>query len=114
MNDKEKKDYEGEEWCPGCRNMFDWHNGKGRRFFFLRWILGIFILIIVFWLGVKVGQFSGFYRGNYGYPMMGGGYYRSMMYPGYDYDYNQYPGYYGPGMMQGWNYYNQQQQTPNQ
>lgn len=79
----------------------------------LRWILGFIILIIVFSFGFKIGKFSALFSGgyygtsSYGYPMMGGNYYRNMMYPG--------SGYYGmgPWMMDGF-YQGQtsQPQTP--
>jgi hypothetical protein len=95
----------------------------------LRWVLGILILIVAFWMGVKVGEFKttlGYYgygmwpgmMGNnhyganpypYGYAPMMGGYYQSQSAapsqatatPNY---------YYGPGgMMQG--YYQNTPQT---
>jgi hypothetical protein len=37
----------------------------GRRFFLLRWLLGLFILAIVFCLGFKLGEFKGSF--GYGY-----------------------------------------------
>ncbi len=104
------------------KNEFDlWHCGKNWKNYALRWILGIIILIIVFGFGFKLGKYSTFlsggYYGNYGTgyygsPMMGGSYYRNMMYPGnyygnYGYGQNGY-GQMGPWMMQGWN---QQQPT---
>lgn len=34
---------------------------------FLRWILGIIVILLVFWLGLTVGKFSGFiHYGGYG------------------------------------------------
>lgn len=82
----------------------------------LRWILGIVILIIVFSLGFSAGKFSAYLRGgygyNYGYPMMGGGYYRGNMMPwNYGGSYGQ-NGYYGMGpcMMSG--YYQGQNSQP--
>ena len=62
----------------------------------LRWLVGIVILVLVFWMGVKVGElkqvmYSG---GNYGirgqYMMLRG-------------DSGQGTYFYGPGMMGLWN-----------
>lgn len=93
-------------------NLWSYYKG-GWKNNALRWILGIVILIIVFSFGFKLGKFSalfsgGYYgTGSYGYPMMGGGYYRNnsnMMYPT--------NGYYGmgPWMMSG--YYQGQNSQP--
>lgn len=58
-----------------------WHSGYGHRHFLLRWVLGILILIVVFWLGVKFGEIRGYFGyGYYGYPS-----HRNMMYPYYGY-----------------------------
>lgn len=94
-----------------------WH---GHRYFFLRWILGIIILIIVFSFGFKLGEFSSFINGgeNYGYgSMMENGYWNpaahcNMMWPVYqNQNYSRTPNYfYGPGMMEG--YYLQSTTTP--
>ena len=65
-------------WRGGCC-----HGGKHIS---LRWILGIIILSLVFWLGFKLGEFKIYIRrggDNYGY------YGRHMMNP-----YMMNPGYY--------------------
>jgi hypothetical protein len=58
--------------CGMCQGKCcgQWHGGH--RHFFLRWILGLIILGIVFGLGVKIGEFkSEVYGGNYnGYGRM--------------------------------------------
>ena len=87
-------------------NHARWSDG---RYVFLRWVLGIFIILSVFWLGIKVGEFKAAF--DYGYGPLG---YGSMMggyYPGYGYgmmgrgwyDGGSY-GYPtpGPGMMYGY------------
>jgi hypothetical protein len=52
------------------------HNGRHWTFFFLRTIITVLILMIVFWFGVQVGRISGGYahdgfmmRGDYGQAM---------------------------------------------
>lgn len=53
----------------GCRQMHGMHCG-GRNFW-LRWVLGVIILVIVFVAGVKVGEFKQDLRGGaYGYGML--------------------------------------------
>ena len=49
-------------YCYGC-NSFG-RPGFGRRFFLVRWLLGLIILLIVFWVGVKVGEFKAIFYGN--------------------------------------------------
>ncbi len=66
-------------------------HGYGHKHFVLRWLLGIVMLVIVFYLGVKVGEFKGELRSAYY-----GGYGRYMM-EGYGPD--DYNGWYGQGMM---------------
>lgn len=69
-----------------CGHGFGCH----KSFFFVRWIFGLIILLMVFCVGVAVGKFAGEvdrYGEHYG--MMQYGRYNS----GYGY---------GPGMMQGW------------
>jgi hypothetical protein len=102
MDEKEKK--ECKECLEGC-----WHTMRGfsGRHFFLRWILGIIILLIVFWFGFKLGEFKSYLKGdyNYGYEFYNN---RQMMNP-------EYYGYYGMPMMRYWyGYNNQQQPTPKQ
>jgi len=58
-------------------------HGHGR-YMVLRWILGLIILAVVFWVGVKIGEFKGSFEYGYGmqyrntmhykggYGMMGG------------------------------------------
>lgn len=84
-----------------------------KKHFVLRWILGIIILVAVFCIGFKLGEFSSVIRqGGYGYgyynnnmyDMMGGGYpYYMMGGQGYYGGQNPYNNnyYYGPGMMRG-------------
>ncbi|MBI3671768.1 hypothetical protein HY249_03170 [Candidatus Azambacteria bacterium] len=80
MNKPEEKT--GKECqCWGCRNLSHWgckdHSGHyGHKFFAVRWILGIIILLAVFSLGVKIGEFK-----EYAYKAGGYGY-------GYDYGHN--------------------------
>jgi hypothetical protein len=59
------------------------HNGMGmNRFFVLRWVLGILIIVLVFLFGMKIGEFKGTMESGYGYHggmmrsggMMQGGY----------------------------------------
>lgn len=85
---------------------------------FLRWVIGIAILSVVFWLGFRLGEIKAIFAGNAGYygfgssMMRGYGNFpmRNMMYnmmgPGlYSRGYDDYYGGYGPGMMDGcWNY----------
>jgi hypothetical protein len=84
----------GQKFCKMCGSGMCYH---GHRHFWLRWLLGIVILAVVFCVGVKVGEFKGaFGRGfnnRAGYntrlnsqPMMRG-----------------YPYGYPSGMMQGGN-----------
>lgn len=74
---------EGYEGCGmECRQMYGMRCGG--RHYLLRWILGVLILVIVFFAGIKLGEFKQDMRGGYGYGMMNRGY-------------NAMPGY---GMMQ--------------
>ena len=85
--------------CHGCRcessAISGMHSFHGRHAI-LRWILGIAILLIVFHLGMKVGEFKGEIEGGYGisprHMMMRGGYDGYGM-PYYGNDYSS------PGMM---------------
>lgn len=65
----------------------------GLGFMVLRLLLGLLILLIVFWLGVKIGEFKGMV--GYGYDS---GMHHRYMIRGYYDGYYGYPGY--PGMMQ--------------
>ncbi len=105
--EENKKEHTGvcEHMCENgwCKKMCC-HGGKH---ILLRWILGILILIAVFSLGVKVGEFKSAvygYGGGFGWNMHRGGY--PMMFYGYntgDYGDNFIPG----RMMRGWNQYQQ-------
>ena len=48
--------------CMGICRMC----GFGHRYILLRWLLGLLILIVVFWLGMKIGEFKGAFEGGYG------------------------------------------------
>ncbi len=57
-------------------SMYGGHGHIG--IFILRWLLGIVILLIVFWMGLQIGEFRGYIgRAGYGmtprYQMMGSG-----------------------------------------
>ncbi len=43
----------------------------------MRWVLGIIILLMVFWLGMKLGEFKGFIEAIYGFGSHGNMMYRS-------------------------------------
>jgi hypothetical protein len=44
-----------------------WHGMCcGHRFFWLRWLLGLIILAVVFCIGVKVGEFKGAFGPDFG------------------------------------------------
>ncbi len=73
-----------------CGHGFGCH----KSFFFVRWIFGLIILLMVFCVGIAVGKFVGEVEGYGSYGMM--------RYGGYNSGYG-----YGPGTMQGWVY-----QTP--
>ena len=47
--------------CGSGRNGY---NGFGRRFFFLRLVVGFLLLMAVFFVGVKVGELTGYIRDN--------------------------------------------------
>jgi hypothetical protein len=48
----------------GCGN--GWHGGHHMKFVLLRWVLGILIITFVFWMGMKIGEFTGQFEGGYG------------------------------------------------
>ena len=58
--------------CTNCNGMqmcmcgAGWNrsNWFGRRFFFLRLVVGFLLLMAVFFVGVKVGELTGFIRAN--------------------------------------------------
>ena len=50
----------------GGGNCGEGHGGGHHRHFLLRLIIGIVILMIVFSLGVKIGEFKGMYGDAYG------------------------------------------------
>jgi hypothetical protein len=61
--------------CNSCsmmgRNMCGMCGG--RRFWAIRWLLGVLIIVVVFAIGVKVGEFKAFFDtgfGSYDYPTM--------------------------------------------
>ena len=57
--------------CGGCHGH---HHGACT---FFRWLLGVLIILIVFGLGMKIGEFKGLVRGgDFGY----GGYGRTSMF----------------------------------
>lgn len=77
-------------WCWG-------HHEGCRKHVLLRWVLGLAILLFVFWLGVKVGEFKTLINETYGMPryeyrMMRGGYPSQFQFPNQNYG--------GYGMMQ--------------
>ena len=82
------KDEHMHEHCAECEMHHGYH-----RYFFLRWVLGIVIILIVFWLGLKIGEFKGYFESDFGYST---GFHQS----GFRM---------GPGMM---NYWYQQVPTP--
>ena len=75
----------------------------GGRHIFLRWILGILILVAVFSLGIKVGEFKSLVDGGYGGRFERNRHYGApMMF--YGYAQNEYGDNFGPArMMRGWN-----------
>jgi len=62
----------------GCG--YGWHGGGGTRMLF-RALLGVIILVLVFWFGVKLGELRESIRGYDGYGS--GGYYPVRMMQGY-------------------------------
>lgn len=80
--DEKKND---KEYCVGpvCFHCGNTHGGCGKHVL-LRWVVGIAILVLTFWMGVKIGELRSFL--GFGYGMHGGsGYYRSMpMMDGFD------------------------------
>lgn len=67
--------------CKDCCNHCE--HCTYQKNYFLRWVLGIIVMLLVFWLGVTVGKFSGFIQygefGGYGMRgMMKSGYYKGV------------------------------------
>ena len=94
---EEKNRCEG-ECCmhDGC----DEHCGHGfacnKGFFFVRWIFGLIILLMVFSIGVSIGRFVERVDSYDGYGSFSDrGYSGMMQYGNYNYGY-------GPGMMRSW------------
>lgn len=87
--EEQKKDQMG--MCGGCGmcqgRMCGMGGGCG--YHIIRWILGIAIIVIVFTLGVKLGEFKGTLESN-GYRMM-----RASSYGDYGRAYPMMGGYYG-------------------
>jgi len=78
MEETKGKSYEN--CCGDCCSMGYMH-GMGGKYHLLRWMLGLAIIIIVFWVGFKLGEFKGYFE-DYGY---GKGFGRGMMnYSGQD------------------------------
>src|SRR3990167_584383 len=89
-NNKESKESGIGDSCDHCHGFMG-HNHGYHKYFVLRWVLGVVILVIVFWLGIKIGEFKGYLAsgmGGYGY-----GHHRGMMYNS---------GFYPANMMQYW------------
>jgi hypothetical protein len=72
MEENKEKSYEN--CCGNCCSAGHMH-GMGGKYHLLRWMLGLAIIIIVFWLGFKLGEFKGYFD-DYGY---GKGFGRGMM-----------------------------------
>ena len=70
-----------EECCGHCCGMGHMH-GMGGKYHLLRWLLGVAIIIIVFWMGFKLGEFKGYFANSDGY--YGRGFGHGMMYFGAD------------------------------
>ncbi len=75
--------------CEDCSCHSGWYCGQGSMWFHIaRWILGIIIIVMIFCLGIKVGEIKGQLEEsgwNSHHYMDMNGYNRPMMYgPGYD------------------------------
>lgn len=96
MEDNKKVCPEGCECvCHGDKTCKGWWCGGGYghgRHHFLRVILGIVILVLVFWCGFRLGALVGVY----------GGWYSGHMFPGMMWRGGSY--YIPQGMMGGWYY----------
>jgi hypothetical protein len=89
-NSEEQKEMKNGKTCPcGCGNcgcgmvsggygMRGWGRGSG----ILAILIGIVVLLLVFWVGVHVGEFHNEFRGMMMRGSYGGGYGRMMVNPG--------------------------------
>lgn len=81
MNTTDSHD-SGHDWkqCEHCREH-GWRgmHGYGHRFFLLRLLLGLIILGLVFFIGLKIGEFKGAVEGEFGWNE--GGYHMRGIYP---------------------------------
>lgn len=66
-----------EECCSHCCGIHHLHN-MDNKYHLLRWLLGIVIILVVFWMGFKLGEFKGYF-GSYDGGYFGRGYGRGMM-----------------------------------
>jgi hypothetical protein len=87
MEENKKKDG---EYCVGpiCYHCGSEH-GHGKHVLF-RWVIGIAILLITFWMGMKIGELKAMV-GGYGYGMHSGYLRSSPMMNGYG-SYDNYSG----------------------
>jgi hypothetical protein len=60
--------------CGGNCGGMQMHGCHGGRHHLVKVILKLVILIIIFWCGFKLGEMTGFIRGEYGRGVMGGGF----------------------------------------
>ena len=57
--------------CHMCEGHDCYTCGYHQRHLLLRWLLGLLIIVLVFWIGFKLGEFKGAYiDGYYGSPKM--------------------------------------------
>lgn len=49
----------------GMHDTCCWPSGYGGRFYLLRWLLGLLILLLVFLVGLRLGEFRGTYGDEY-------------------------------------------------
>jgi hypothetical protein len=72
MDNKENKDGSKACACMTCHDHGSMHGGmccccgRGGRFSILRIVIGLLLLIFVFWFGVKVGEVKVLFGGGYG------------------------------------------------
>ena len=83
MEDKNKNENAENCNCIMCRAR------GGHRHSFIRFILLLVIIAIVFSLGVKIGELKSEFGGSYGFHMNRGYMMYPMMYPGANYWYGQ-------------------------
>ena len=82
--------------CPGCQHN-QMYCSYHHRHFVLRWLLGLLILVLVFWMGYKLGELRGAFGGSE-FGSFGHGYNRMYMFKGVPGGQMMPPG----GMMQYW------------